>query len=286
MGSMRLSFVGMVLGALGVAAGAVACSPTYDNYPPLSGCPVDAGHCSAISGGASEGAGGSKSTSSTGAGGATAESSLLGGVDLISAPTFADTGTAYSGAANIVALPPVGSTITSTFAGGAGATFDLLDMPSGNSWILVQDTSGGSAGIVSTYSGPWGTPNPSPITLPVLSSQLLTNIASDLPGTLIGGVSSLAAQVVLIVTHGGAPYQGLSVTGGAGGAHVVYDIGPGAYSDTTSATSTGGTIILFNMSTTSTTATISLTDTATAVVYSVPVQTAPGTATLFSASPG
>jgi len=276
---MRLYFAGVVLSGLGLSV--LACQSDYTMYPGIEGCDTDAGHCNnAAGGGVVPGAGGSTSASSTsGVGGATAATTLLGGVDIITAPTFQDTGTPYSGAANIVAVPQAGGTITTMFTGGSGATFELLDMPAGNAWILVQDTSGGAAGILSTYSGPVGTPNPAQITVPVLSSQLLTNIASNLPGALIGGVSPLAAQVVLVVTHGGAPYQGLTVSGGAGSAHVVYDIGPGSYSDTTTATSTGGTIVLLNLGTLGA-ATISLTDTTTMAVVPVTILTAANAATL------
>ena len=214
-------------------------------------------------------------------GGATAASNLIGGVDIINAPTFQDTGTAYSGTANIVALPPAGGTISAMFTGGSGATFDLMEVPAGESWILVQDKSGGAAGIMSTYSGPWGTPSPAQITLPALVSQLLANVSSDFQSPLIGGVSPLAAQVVLVVTRGGAPYQGVTVSGGAGSAQVAYDIGPGSYSDTTTATSTGGTIILFNVGPPGTT-TVNLTDTATmTALHPVTVPTAAQAATLF-----
>jgi hypothetical protein len=94
-------------------------------------------------------------------------------------------------------------------------------------------------------------------------------------------VSPQAAQIVLVLTHGGAPYQGVSVSGGVGSAQVAYDIGPGSYSDTTTATSTGGTILLFNVGTTGTT-TVNLTDTATmTALHPVTVPTAAQAATLF-----
>ncbi len=263
------------------ASSGLACQTGYTMYPAVQGCADDAGPCGSPGGGVSPGAGGSTGAStSASVGGATAASDLVGGIDILSAPNFEDTGAAYEGAANVVALAG-GGTITAMFAGGSGATFELTNVPAGNSWILVQDTSGGSAGIVSTYSGPWGTPNASPITLPVLGSELLPNIASDLQVPLTGGVSSLGAQVVLLVTHGGAPYEGLAVSGGAGSATVAYDNGPGSYTDTATATSTGGSIILFNLGTTGAT-TLSLMDTATMAVFPVTVQTAAGAATLVS----
>ena len=162
---------------------------------------------------------------------------------------------------------------------GGGSTFDLTNLPAkGGAWILVQDTSNGNAGILSTFSF-MSLPEASQVTLPVLAQGLLTNIGSNLPSVLIGGVSPLAAQVVLVVQHLGAPYQGLAVSGGAGSAHVVYDTGAGSYSDTAAATGAAGTIILFNAALTGL-QNIRLTDTATMAVYTVGVQTGTGAATL------
>ncbi len=51
---------------------------------------------------------------------------------------------------------------------------------------------------------------------------------------------------MLVLTLAGQPYSGLQVTGGSAGGTVVYDIGPGTYSDSATVTGSGGTIIFFN----------------------------------------
>jgi hypothetical protein len=88
---------------------------------------------------------------------------------------------------------------------------------------------------------------------------MLQNIASSLPSLSGAGVSTVASQIVLLITNAGAPYAGVSVTGNTGGAVVAYDNGSGVYSDTNTATRSAGIIILFNSALTGTQV-ITLTD--------------------------
>jgi hypothetical protein len=157
----------------------------------------------------------------------------------------------------------------------------LVNVPVGVSWLLVQDLSNGAAGIYSTFSAATLPVVPS-LTLPVVDQSVLTSIASNLPNlTLQGGVSPLAAHVVLTLTQNDAPAAGISLTGGAGGGEVVYDIGPGTFSETATATGSGGTIIVFNAGLQGPD-TITLTNAATMASYTVPVETGHGVVTLVS----
>jgi hypothetical protein len=252
-----------------------ACEKQLEKYPPPPPCE---GPGCVSGGGKGSGAGGA-SGGTGGAGGApVGPADLNGTVHRISSPTFDDQAMiGFTGSATILAPGPSGN-VTAQYGGSVGTTFDLPGVNSGVDWVLVQDASGGGSGILSTYS-PVSLPSTSPIALPVLDAGLLTNIASNLPTVSAKGVSSLAAQVILIVTHQGAPYKGLAVTGGTGGAEIAYDIGPGAYSDQTMSTSTGGTIILFNAGIAGSQL-ITLTDTSTMMSYGITIQAATGAATI------
>jgi hypothetical protein len=277
--------------AVGLAG--LGCQGPLENYPPpVGGCPVDSGTCNPGGGGAMMGTGGSSVTTTTGTGGSIDQP---GTVVSIASPLFASGGVVeFTGPATIEDLPSVGGSHTATYgtplgaggssgAGGGVSTpsFDLVNVPAGPSWLLVQDLSNGAAGIFSTFSA-YTLPVVPSVTLPVLDQSVLTNIASNLPNLAThGGVSTAAAHVVLMVTQNNAPAAGISVTGGAGGGEVVYDVGPGTFSEMTTATSTGGTIIIFNAGLQGPD-TITLTNASTNTNYSVPVETGQGVVTLVS----
>lgn len=272
------------------------CQGTLTDYPPAGGCPVDSGVCSPGGGGVM-GAGGASTSTGTGAGGSINQPGTVGSV---TSPVFPSGAlTVFSGLATIVDLPSVGVTHTAPYAPALGAggspgslgaggsptgpnSFDLTGVPAGLSWLLVQDLSNGASGIYSTYSLATLPVVPS-ITLPVVEQLVLTNIASNLPSVQAhNGVSPLAAQVVLVLTHANAPFAGVTVTGGSGGAEIAYDIGPGTYSDSATTTGSGGTIILFNAALQGAAA-ITLQNTTTMTSYSIGVQTGPGIVTLLYA---
>jgi hypothetical protein len=263
-----------------IALAAVACGSSLSKYPPLEGCSFDAGVCS-------EGPGGgvllpdAGTTSSSGTGGSSAASDLTGTVARIDSPTFMGRApTSLTTAASIVVQPASGSQITVPYGGTAGTSFDAMSVPAGPAWVYVADQSMGGAGIWSTIS-PVSVPQLAPIVLPVVDQGIFANVASSLPSVQLRGVSAGAAHVVLILQHQGAPYQGVQVTGGSAGAVVVYDTGPGVYSDQATATGTGGTIILFDAGL-SGLSTIQLTDPLAMKTYSVAVFTATGAVTLAS----
>jgi hypothetical protein len=285
---MRLVSTRAALLAVGFAG--LGCEGALKDYPAVSGCPVASRTCSP-SGGKGMGAGGSGTTTSTGTSGSVNQS---GSVFSIVSSSFVTTAQSpFPGPATIVALPSVGGKFTVPYptpplgaggspgaGGGASSdTFDLVNVPQGPAWFLVQDTTNGVSGIDSTFSL-MTLPSGSLMLLPVVPQQLLLSIAeslTNLPSQ--GGVSPLAAQVVLVLTLNGAPYQGVSLTGGAGSTEVAYDVGPGVYSDTTTTTEGGGTIIVFN-SGLSGPQTISLRNQMTMTAYSVPVYLGPGAVTL------
>jgi hypothetical protein len=284
---MRLiSTLGAIV-AVGVAG--LGCQGPLENYPPASGCPVTSNACTPGGGGVM-GTGGSITTTSTGTGGSSDQPGTVGRIT--SSEFTSETLVQFTGTATIEDLPSVGGTFTATYgtalgaggspgAGGSAAStsFDLVNVPDGPSWLLVQDLSNGAAGIYSTFSQ-YTLPVVPSLTLPVVNQSVLTSIASDLPNlTAHGGVSTLAAHVVLVVTRNTAPAEGISVTGGAGGGEVVYDIGPGNYSETATATGSGGTIIVFNAALQGPD-TITLTNASTMTSYSVPVETGQGVVTL------
>lgn len=250
------------------------------NYgPPPSGCILDTGTCGA----GSPGGGGMKDAGTGsdggGTGGAQGASELTGSVARMETPDFTTVSpTPLTGAANIVIQPASGPQIMVPYGGMNPTTFDAMSVPAGLSWIYVQDQSGGASGIWSTVSAV-NVPQLAPIVLPVVDQQLFTSVAAGLPSVQLKGVSTQAAHIVLLLQHQGAPYKGVQLTSGSAGATVVYDIGPGTYSDQATATSTGGTILLFNAGVTGLT-TISLTDPALMKTYQVALFTATGAVTI------
>jgi len=275
------------LGGVALAAGLAlgGCSVNTDRYPPPAQCtgsrcdntgsPPGIKTTTGSGGGGQGGAGGAG-----GSGGAAALIDQSGTVHRITSPDFQDLSTtSYAGLATIVALPNAGGTIQAPYGGSNGTTFTLAGVPSGATWLLVQDQTSGASGIISTFSYA-RLPVLGAFTLPVIESGALDTVASALPTVVTKGVSPLVAQVILLVAQNGSPFEGVSVTGGSGGAQIAYDSGAG-YSDSATATGPGGAIILFNAGL-SGLSTITLTDAATSKTYGVEVQAAPGTATLAS----
>jgi hypothetical protein len=265
----------------------LGCQPGVDSFGPPPVCISDAGACLSHSGGAvgGVGVGGATVSSSVGAGGfgAAEATNLTGTVGIITSPTFTGT-TPFAGVASVVAPGPGGVSVTEAIGGtsGNGNSFDLMTIASGPQWLMVQNTTAaGGADIFSTYSLV-DLPIATPIVLPVVELGLLTQIATSQP-TPVSTVSTSASQLVILVTHLGQPYKGVSLNGVAGGATVLYDIGPGAYSDEATATGTGGVIILFNTSLEGGSL-IGLLDTNTQAMSSVQVMTAPGVVSLVQAA--
>ncbi len=254
---------------------ALGCSSSAPDFPPgTDKCNPDAGYCSPLS------MGGAGTTITTGTGGAAPTSDLMGTVHRITSASFADTGAAYAGPANIAVYPAEGSEINVSYGGAAGTTFDAKNVAAGKAWLFVQDQTMGASSVWSTVSSV-SVPQITSVTLPVVDQSLVTTLASKLSSVQAKGVSSSAAHVVLLITHAGAPYQGVQVSGGAGGAIVVYDTGTGTYSDTATATGSAGTVILFDANL-SGAATITLADPAKAKSWPVSVLTGTGAFTMAS----
>jgi hypothetical protein len=228
------------------------------------------------------GAGGGTSSTSTGVGGASGTSVLSGNIELITSGCF-NMGTMFTGTANLVIEPTGASPITVGIGGMNAQTFDVKSVPSSSAWLLVQDTTMGGAGIFSTFSY-WTLPQPPGIQVPVVDSGMFTALASSIASIQqMGGISPQAAHVVLQLSHGAGPYQGVTVTGGTGSATVAYDQGGCTYTDQTTKTGAAGTIILFNAGL-SGAVTIQVMDTATMQSFSVPVFTGGGIVSLVNAS--
>lgn len=275
--AMRLPvLVSALLGAAGLAGVAFGCGDPLASYPPIQGCDNDAGTCSF---GAGAGPGPDAGTTSTGTGGAQGTSELTGTVERISDTSFTTVSPAsLTSAANIVLQPASGAQITVPYGGTAGTTFDLMNVAAGGAWALVQDESGGAAGIWSTISAV-SVPQLAPIILPVVDQGIFTTALSNSPTIATQGIAATASHVVLVLQHQGAPYKGVQVTGGAGGAVVVYDNGPSVYSDTFTATGSAGMVILVNSALSGLT-TVTLTDPTLMKSYTVALYTATGAVTL------
>ena len=119
-----------------------------------------------------------------------------------------------------------GQSLSASYSGTGGTPFDLPGVGLANepAWFLVQDASSGGSNILSTYQ-PVNLPVVGPLTLVVVDSGTLQNIASPIAALSATGLSSQAAQVILLLQHAGAPYQGVVVSGGQAGAVVAYDRG-------------------------------------------------------------
>jgi hypothetical protein len=236
------------LGIGGAAAlGGLGCGDDIGMYGPASGCAIDAGcGINSSGGGPAPDGGGTTTSSSSGTGGSVAVGELRGDVEQFADATFlTTTGSPVQGAINILLSPASGPQINVPYGGSNGTTFDVMSVPSGAGWVSVQDQSQGANGIWSTIT-PLTLPQLGTVVLPVVSQSTFTNLAGSLPTVQLAGVSMQAAQIVLLLQYNGQPFSGVSVTSGAGGAIVAYDVGPGVYSDQATTTSSGGTIILFN----------------------------------------
>jgi hypothetical protein len=271
-------FRGCAVAVLAVGLAGIGCAKveSFGAPPPCSGS-----HCATNpAGGATQGPDGG-GTGGTG-GAAAGATDVTGTVHLITNPAFDDLGTQFSGASNVLALPAGTATITTPYGGLTvpPTSFTLLNVPAGLTWFFVQDTSNGGSGALSTLSQAQ-VPALTAVPLPVIELGVMTSIANSLPSLAANGVSTLGSQIILVLTHLNNPYKGVAVSGGAGGAKIVYDLGPGTYTDTGTATGAAGTVILFNASL-SGLAVVTLTDTlATPMTqYQVAVQTALGAATL------
>jgi hypothetical protein len=282
---MRFEWRWGALGAWGFFA--LGCLPAIPDYPPPPPCNTNLGLCpmSAVAGGGvgptGTGGGGVGGSTNVSVGGSGGSSPLVGNVDLITSPAFDNNAmTPFTGMANIVDYPTVGGSFTASYAGGSsGSTFAFTSLPEGASWFIVQDLTNGGSGIFSTLSTTT-LPVATTLTLPVIDSGMMQNIASNLPSIAVSGVSTLASHVVLLVSQAGSPYPGVSMTGTTGGATVVYDTGSGVYTDSGTATGIAGTIILFN-SGLSGMVTLTLTN-STMMTAQVVVDTAQGAVTLAS----
>ena len=118
------------------------------------------------------------------------------------------------------------------------------------------------------------------VTLPVVDRGMLSSIAFDLP--TVGALNEGAAQIALRLRRSGAPLPGLTVSGGASGASVAYDQGPGIYSDLATASGPAGVVLLFNVPSSSAgeLRTVTLTDGASPPnTYEVDVASAAGAVT-------
>lgn len=240
-----------------------ACQGTNCGVPPAGGGLADGGAGGSVTGGADAGV----------------RAHLNGAVHRILSPDFSDTDVLFTGKATIEALSSNGVVTSADYDGSTSTAFDLEDVPLGETWFFVKDTgTGGAYDVLSTYS--YGEVDGlSSMLLAVADLWNLQNIAGGLPSMAAVGVSTSLAHVVLQVERNNAPCKGVEVTAGAGGATIVYDIGLGQYSDTTTATGSAGTVLLFNSGLNGTSS-ITLTDTTTTQSYAVVVQAGAGAATL------
>jgi len=259
--------------ALGFAAALalLGCQPSAERYPPPPGC--EGPDCDSVGPGShTTGPDGGAGGQGTG-GGATVDQS--GTVHRIFSPDFSDTtGTPYTGVATIHAGAKSGP-----YGGSTGTTFTLQGLPSGATWFEVEDTTpGGGSGVISTFSFA-KVPVAGNFALPVLDLATLQNIGDTLPTVSVTGVSLSAAQVVLVVRQGTGFYKGLSVTGGTAGGKIAYDNGNGVYSDSSTETGAAGTVIVFNAGLAGS-VDITVTDAALQKSWTIPIEAAPGVATL------
>jgi hypothetical protein len=289
---MRSSLALLVLLA---ASSSLGCEPALPDYPPIQGCDLDAGPCTMGGGGIGIGTGGATTTTntaagSTGAGASTSTSTLTGTIGLVTSECFGPPTTPFTGAVSLVVTPSAGSPVTVPYGNGGGtggspttASFDLPNLTGSSAWALVEDTTNGGSGILSTLSY-LTLPQIGPVEIPVIDSGMFTSLATSQPDLAATGLDTSAAQLVLQIAHAGSPYQGVSLTSGVSGT-VAYDTGGCTYDDTASATGSDGIIIVFNAGG-SGAITITLTSSTTTppTSYSVPAQTVAGAVTYLSVS--
>jgi hypothetical protein len=292
---MRFTFATLVL----FVAPALGCEPALPDYPPEQDCDFDSGVCKAGGAGAGvgNGAGGATTTGGTGAtttttgtGASTTTSTLTGSIGLVTSECFGAPTTTFNGTVNLVVTPSGGSPITVPYgaSGGTGGTsastsFDVPNVHGSSAWVLVDDTTMGGSGILSTLSY-LALPQVGPVEIPAIDDGMFTSLATSQPDLAQTGINTSAAQLVLQIAHGGAPFAGLSLTGGVAGT-VAYDMGGCTYDDTATATGPDGTIIVFNAGG-SGPVTITLTNASATppATYTVPVLTVAGAVTYVAVS--
>jgi hypothetical protein len=216
---------------------------------------------------ASSGAGGSTGSGAGGQGGG--ETVTVTG-DAVRVDSLAfDNAVAYAKPATISAFAygASGQQISQPYN---GVKFTIDGVTKGENWFFVapMDT---TDTVFPTYS--LQVVDTAKLVLPLIDTQVLTTIGLDAGLAL----STLEAQIVIFVSHGGQPLKGISATS-AGAGLILYDFGPEAYSIQGKVTGDRGVIVLLNQSTTS----ITLTDPATMTTYHPVVRPDAGTATLMA----
>lgn len=184
----------------------------------------------------------------------------------------------FGGAARVRGPGPNGATIEALYGPGAGGTFTLKGVLTGDQWLFVQDDTAGGAGIFSTFSL-HRLPSPTPLLVTVLDRAVIETIAQADPSS--PEVDPTRAQILLALTHDGQPAKGVSIRAGGVGALVVFDQGAGIYSSQAKATGAAGVIGLINAATSSGggSLAIRLADAAGAI-FEVTVPAVPGSATI------
>ncbi len=72
------------------------------------------------------------------------------------------------------------------YGGANGTSFDVMNVPSRVGWAYVEDAGNGANGIWPTITQ-FSVPQLSNIAIPVVTQQLFTNLASDLPSVQLTG---------------------------------------------------------------------------------------------------
>jgi hypothetical protein len=247
----------------------VACSSAVGDKPgPPPTCP-SCPSATTISGGV-EASGGGVGGGSTGSGaggdgqGGGETATVSGDVVVVDSLAFNST-SVYANPAFVYGDAPSGKEIGQPYD---GVTFTIDGVARGNTWFLVVPTDTTDT-VFPTYSKRHVAADK--LSLSLLDQQVLTAIGLDAGLAL----STLHAQIVLRVTDGKNPIQGITAES-AGAGLILYDFGPTSYSIQNNATGDRGTIVLLNQSSTS----ITLTDAA-ANIYHVDVRPEAGTATLL-----
>lgn len=230
-----LSFV-----ALGLLWG---CQNATTKLPPTDCALGKGGDCGSNLGpgvGATAGTGGAGGA--TGTGGSTGVADISGTVAVLDSNTF-DHLSEYPKKAHIIAPGP-GGTVEGEY-GGTGLPFGLTGVSTGIQWLLAQDESAGSSGILSTYSA-HKLSNGASLVLPVVDQQVLQSIIFSQPNS--PNLSGLASQIILLVRRQGSPASGVTLTSSAFGGIVAYDVSAGVYSSV-GAKKTGGSgvILMLNV---------------------------------------
>jgi hypothetical protein len=268
--------VGVAVVGLGFVG--LGCEPSLPRYHEIPQC--EGNTCSMIVGSTLAGGGGNGSGGNSSGAGGDVQMDVTGTVEKDTNTGFLPiTGTQYNAQAVIQSISALGQMVSTTYGTGNNPTqFDLSNVPTGPTWFLVEDQLG-TSGVYNTLS--FGTvPALASLTLPVVDKTTFDGIASTVG--LAGGVSTTAAQVVLVLNNGTTAAQGIAVSGGDGGGTIVYDDGVGNYVVAATSTGSAGTAIIFNAALNGQ-ATITLTNTTTNHTNQVTVWTGPGAVSILSA---